>query len=541
VLHRVQNLLVDDLETFGLCLGYVNIEAHQMSSPTKLLVIGIDAADKDLILQWTAEGLLPTMGRLLQEAAWGFTENPPGLYVGAVWPSFYTGVSPAEHTRYCYEQLKPGTYDNFRFRPDDVKAEPFWDVLSRAHKKVAIIDVPKSCPSKSINGIQIVDWGAHDADHAGLCTSPPELADEVVQRFGTDPIGDCNAYRTRPEEFTGFRDDLVSRAARKAELSTHYLQQGGWDCFVTTFSESHCAGHQCWHLHDPGVPRHDPVLAHAVGDPLKDVYIAIDAAIGRLLDDAGADTTTIVLTSHGFGPHYDATFLLDGMLDRLAAANRRGVPPVSPARGLKRIWRRLPLGLRYRLVPLRDKVKRMGLNPRVQCDAFAVPNNDVFGAIRINLVGREPQGRITPGPEYEACCQRLTKDLLQFTNVETGEPLVRNVFRVSDLYHGTQMDYLPDLLVEWNRDAPVRIIHSPKTGNITGKYEMCRTGDHKATGMFFVRGPGVTQGQIKRTVSVMDFAPSITSFLGVDASQFEGRAFLDEIGLTNRGAIHVNG
>ncbi len=511
-----------------------------MSAPTKLLVIGIDAADKDLIQQWHAEGLLPTIGGLIQDAAWGYTENPVGLYVGAVWPSFYTGVSPAEHARYCYEQLQPGSYDNFRFHPYDVKVEPFWDLLSRAHKRVAVIDVPKTYPSKSIDGMHIVDWGAHDADFPRVVTSPPELAAEVTALFGTDHIHNCNAYRTQPEEFVGFRDDLISRVKRKADLSAHYLNQGGWDCFVTTFSESHCAGHQCWHLHDPGAPKHDPQLAEAVGDPIKDVYIAIDAAVGRLLEEAGSDTTAIILASHGFGPHYDATFMLDTMLARIASANRKGLPPMSTARGLKRIWRSLPLSLRQHLAPWRNKLTRMGFNPRVTCDAFQIPNNDVFGAIRINLIGREPQGRIGPGADYESICKSLAEDLLQFTNVETGEPLVHNVLRVSDLYHGTHMNYLPDLLVEWNRNAPVRSIHSPKTGTIRGKYEKCRTGDHKATGMFFMRGPGVRPGPVARTVSVMDFAPSITTFLGVDASQFEGQAFLDEVGLGNPPPVHLD-
>ncbi|HEY5140594.1 MAG TPA: hypothetical protein VIJ25_14960, partial [Methylococcales bacterium] len=75
-----------------------------MTSKTKVLFIGIDSADKDLISQWANAGLLPTFQSLFQKAAWGVTTNPVGFYVGALWPSFATGVSAARHGRYCYEQ-----------------------------------------------------------------------------------------------------------------------------------------------------------------------------------------------------------------------------------------------------------------------------------------------------------------------------------------------------------------------------------------------------------------------------------------------------
>ena len=38
-----------------------------MKAATKLLFIGVDAGDKDLSLQWAADGSLPTLRGLLQE------------------------------------------------------------------------------------------------------------------------------------------------------------------------------------------------------------------------------------------------------------------------------------------------------------------------------------------------------------------------------------------------------------------------------------------------------------------------------------------
>jgi predicted AlkP superfamily phosphohydrolase/phosphomutase len=495
-----------------------------MPAAAKVAFIGFDAADGDLLAGWAADGTLPSFRRLLGEAAWTPTRNPPGLYVGAVWPSFYTGLSPARHARYCHTQLRPGTYETAVTRPKDVRGAPFWEALSRAGRRVAVIDVPKSSLSRELNGIQIVDWMAHDPDRDGLCTSPRELAAELKRRFGVDPVGNCNGDRTTAAAFAELRDALVGRAARKAALCEDLLAQGPWDAFVTVFAESHCVGHQCWHLHDPKHPRHDAALAHAVGDPIRDVYVALDAALGRLLARLSDETTVLVLASHGIGPHYDGTFLLHQLLQRLPRAGAQLERP-GLVRALRAVVHRLPRGLYRRLSPLGGPARsRLGVKERdLSRDAcFQVPNNDVYGALRINLVGREPKGRIHPGPEYEAFCAALIRDLLTFTNLDSGEPLVRRVLHTRDLYPGEPQGELPDLLIEWNREAPIFRIHSPLTGTIRATYRGRRTGDHRAAGLLFARGPGIRPGRLEGEAAVEDLAPTIAGLLGVELPACSG-------------------
>ena len=162
-----------------------------MTSPAKVLFLGLDAADKDLIFRWCEDGFLPNIEAFRKESLWGLTANPPGLYTGAGWPSFYTGVSPARHGRYFHTPLRRGTYKTYDFRITDLKCEPFWDTLSRAGLRLSIIDVPKGPPSKKLCGIQICDWGTHDPEFSSPRFFPPSLASEVTSRFGKDPVGRC--------------------------------------------------------------------------------------------------------------------------------------------------------------------------------------------------------------------------------------------------------------------------------------------------------------------------------------------------------------
>ncbi|MEE4379811.1 MAG: alkaline phosphatase family protein [Candidatus Competibacteraceae bacterium] len=508
-----------------------------MPGLSKVLFIGIDAGDKDLILQWAKAGDLPNFNRLLAGSAWGVTQSPVGLYVGAIWPSFYTAVSPARHGRYCYKQLQSGSYDVQRVSPRDVQAEPFWNALSQAGKRVAVIDVPKTYPAELENGLHIVDWGSHDPDPVGFSVWPESTACEIQEKFGVDSMHSCNAFRTTSDEFRNFRDALIERVDKKTRLDSYFLEQGDWDCFVTCFSESHCVGHQCWHLHDKHHRKYDPAMRIAVGDPLKDVYRSIDKAIGTLMDKAGSDANVVVFASHGMGPHYDATFMLDDILRRLegekpARFKRQLASLVTP------VWKLLPLRLRKLARPLRRKTRvRLGVDQvdptpgQLACrKSFSIPNNDAYGGIRINLVGREPKGIVSPGEEYEALCKSLCADLTGLINVTSGEPLVNRVLRSADIYQGRNAHLLPDLLVEWNRSAPVSEVYSPKTGTIYGEYKKCRTGDHKPEGVFFASGPAITPGEIKQPVSVMDLAPTITSLVGVKLTGVEGKPIAAVIG-----------
>jgi len=491
-------------------------------APTKVLVIALDAADPDLLLEWIGTGDLPVLASLRSRAAWSRTENPPGLYSGAVWPSFYTGFSPADHGRYFHIQIRTGSYKVAPFRATAVKRPPFWEAVSDAGRRVAIIDVPKAPIADRLNGIQVVDWGTHDEEYPEVATYPASLAAEVVKRFGRDLVGQCDRVGPNVADYRGLRDRLLARVERKAEMAGHFLAQGGWDLFCVVFSDSHCAGHQFWHYHDPAHPRHDPAAAGALGDPLKEVYRALDAAIGRLIDQAGPEAAVVVYGSHGMGPHYDATAMLDEILRRLEAA------PVSSSRaaakGLKRYWRLLPTGLRKRARKLTRRIDEATLEPeRSRRKCFWVPTNDNCGGIRVNLVGREPNGRVERGEDYERFCRALTADLMELVNAETGRPLVREVLRVADLHQGPHLDALPDLLARWNREAPIAAVSSPKIGRIERPYLGTRTGDHRPQGLVLACGPGIEPGEIAAPVSVTDLAPTLAALLGVELPGTDGR------------------
>jgi predicted AlkP superfamily phosphohydrolase/phosphomutase len=358
----------------------------------RFVFIGFDAADYRMIQQLAADGSMPTFRRLMETSARAITRSPFAFFVGAQWPSFYTGLDTSGHGRYCYKQLVPGTYDDRQFDAGMVDGSPFWDVLGEQGRRLAVIDVPKTKVSDKFAGIHVVDWATHDTELLGMGTSPPELHDELVARYGDGKERDCNRVPRTAEGFATFRANLLERLANKERFIIDRIEQGDWDALVAVFADTHCAGHQLWHLHDPEHDRFDETIVEQMGNPFRELYQAIDATLGRILERIPSDCLSMVFASHGIGRHWDGLHLIDDVLDRIDETLPHGVPPRAS-------WLKSECARRGRMIrPYRlRKYFPEPLSPRAFRKVFRIPNNEVYLGLRVNLEGREPLVRIRAG------------------------------------------------------------------------------------------------------------------------------------------------
>jgi hypothetical protein len=241
------------------------------------------------------------------------------------------------------------------------------------------------------------------------------------------------------------------------------------------------------------------------------------------------------------GPYYSGAHLLDAVLERLGL----GAPPEAPGFpgrdsyanrgvpgvvwGLRRLlprnfrqtlrsWLPGPLGALWNLTHPVPNLWKPGMR------AWAVPSNNMTGAVRINLKGREPFGAVEPGPEYESLCDELVARLLELEDPETGERAVQWVRRTRDLYSGPRLETLPDLFVEWQHHAPINALRSPAIGTVSGSLAAERTGDHWAQGLLIGRSPHFGRGEIGE-IRTQDLAPTLLDLLGVPVpAGYEGRS-----------------
>jgi len=339
----------------------------------------------------------------------------------------------------------------------------------------------------------------------------------------------CDRHNPRTlEQQIWFRDALIERARRKGDIAADLMARGGWDYFEVAFGDVHCGGHHCWHLHDVTDPEHDPEILKAMGgNPLLDIYIATDRAVGKIIDKAGPDSNVVVYCSHGMGAEHSGTRMLDRMLVGLEGEKPRNYrnPVLDIARSA---WRAMPKGLRRGLKPMQRKAWVAMMNDGFQPNRqgrkyFEVYLNNRSAGVRINLKGRETNGIVEPGADYEQVVDGLMKDLLEFTNLETGEKVVEECVPLIREGQGDHVGSLPDIAVTWNTSHPIRRVQSPKTGEVINEKLSVRSGDHRPIGQFYAFGPGFEARTLNHPVASVDFSPTFALLLGLPLPVSDGQ------------------
>lgn len=508
-----------------------------MNDPcARVLVIGVDSAEPTLLQKMVRDGLLPNLASLLNPGVSGRVQNPTGFESGSVWQSFHTGKVPGQHPMYDgLRYFNPQTYEFSYLTPEEIATDNIWQYLSKQGKRCAVIDAPYCQVTGEFNGTIITDYAVHDAAYGSdiikFSTYPSEVAQEVLDLVGPDPtesIQSDNRLTESVDQCRAFRDMYFERIEKKGRLAKHFLQKGGWDYFEAVFTEPHSVGHKLWHVADQTHDEYSPKLNAALGDPLYDLNLLMDKAIGEILSCVDERTLVLFYMSHGMEPHYTGTELLDRVLSNLENGVRsHGEKSIKEK--MRGVWRAVPTETRAKLNPIK-KYFAGTLSPKEGVFSGNRRNRRFFevyasyrtSGIRINLQGRESNGLVNP-QDYPALLDQLTEDLNALVNLDSGEKLVDEILRPRDLYEGDYVESLPDLLVTWNRNGPIHNVYSEKVGNIKRAFPMGRTGDHSPYGFFAAIGGDLRSQKLNEGVEAIDFFPTICHALDVNADNYDGK------------------
>jgi predicted AlkP superfamily phosphohydrolase/phosphomutase len=488
-----------------------------MAVTPKVLVVGFEAMDRDVAASAVAAGRMPVLAALQREGLTVAMANPIGMLTGPVWATFATGVHPDRHNRLNWRALRPGTYRMEWLGPYSAPDQPpFWERLATQGIASLVMSLPTVETGEHPLVTQVLDWHTHDR-RSPLRTSPAPLVDELTARFGAGSVDRCDRQGA-----DGALDALVPRlcaeAVTFADGVEFLVDRVAPDVVVAVSGASHCAGHQLWHLHDDTSPRHHPVERARLGDALLEVYDALDTALGHILDRAGPDTLVVVVLSHGMGENVVMPHLADPIV-RAIDDSMGGAPRLHHAREVlrrtpnrvARLWRRVTGRPLDTLAHIADGSRRF----------FPVENFPTHAALRLNMVGREPNGRVERS-EVPALVDRLEAELLAVLDADTGRPVVGRLIRLADHFNDIDGSSLADLLVEWTGDGVVERVTSPTIGTIDRPCRETRTGAHRQDGMLVLRGAGIEAGTVAEASSV-DVWPTVASWLGVDPGDVDGR------------------
>jgi predicted AlkP superfamily phosphohydrolase/phosphomutase len=212
----------------------------------RVLVIGLDVGDGQLIHDWSRKGLLPVFSSLIEGGMWASLNTTAETLHVSAWPSLYTGTLPGRHGVYYTFQPRPGQQNVRRFGPDQYGHPPLWRLLSEAGKRCIIFDAPYTHPQKDFSGIQIFEWGTW-AWYWHPMSVPPKLLRQLTGQCGAYPVGfEANQVGLGALDLADLHQRLIRATIAKAKAVCWLMNHSPWDLLWVVFGETHPAAHYFW-------------------------------------------------------------------------------------------------------------------------------------------------------------------------------------------------------------------------------------------------------------------------------------------------------
>ena len=311
------------LLVLGLALSWLAPGCGSSSSPGRVIVLGLDGVDPQVVELLLSEGQLPNFARLRQDGAYAPLESAKPLLSPIVWTTIATGKTPLEHGISHFVAVNEKTGEELPVTSRMRRVKALWNILSDAGREVAVVGWWATWPAETVRGAIVSDHtcyhflfdaGATGSRDAIGVTHPPELAVELapmirrpgdltpgeLARFVDVPPGDI----ARPFDF---RDDLshfkwaLATAQSYRTIGLELWQQLAPDVLFVYVEGVDSTSHLFGHLfRQKGLVGELAAQGARYGRAVEAMYRYADEIVGAYLDALDDDTTLVVLSDHGF-------------------------------------------------------------------------------------------------------------------------------------------------------------------------------------------------------------------------------------------------
>jgi predicted AlkP superfamily phosphohydrolase/phosphomutase len=434
--------------------------------PRRVVVLGFDGTPFSFMERMKKEGKLPTLSRLFDGGSLRRMNSVHPCVSCVAWSSVMTGKNPGKHGIFGFADRRPGTYDVYIPNGKDLRSKILPEILSDHGKRVVNIGVPVTFPPREVNGY-LVSCFLTPAIEKG--THPKEFG-QYLKDMGY--IIDVDAQKARTN-LDGFFPDLMKTLEKRAEAAHYLLEKEKWDFFLVHFMETDRLHHFVWEYMETEHEKYAPLFHR--------FYERLDEITQSFLDRLDDDVVLIILSDHGFCTIKQELYLnhwLEGM----------GYLSYGASKTMNNVdWGRT--------------------------QAFCMDPGRVY----LNVRGREPQGIVSSGREYNELRDKLAGELAGLADPASGEAMVRTVFTNQEIFHGGYAHLGPDLVLDPHWGYDVKGFHGREA--LTGKGPI--NGMHTfEDAMLYIRGEDVKGDGL----SVIDFLPTVFGVMNVPVpSDVDGR------------------
>lgn len=496
----------------------------------KVIVIGLDGGTFDVLNPMIERGIMPNLASLIKEGVHGDTDT----YVtgmGQGWASFMTGKDPTKHGVF-YWALPKGVTSDY------IKDKTIWDILSGYGKKVGIINVPYTYPPKPVNGFLISGLGSGLLPQKNITFTYPEgLYDEIVSEVGEYERGWIASEFQGAEEFLR---NIIRVTELRVKTAMHLMKKHDPDFFMIVFRGMDGIQHNLWNYIDFSNPisKEDSVVTNLI----QDYYKLVDNYI-ELIASQNDEKNIFIISDHGFGPSKAIVLLNEFLAQKGYLIKNRGMKShiklgvlVTAKSVLGPYYKKFMMNQFFnKLDNFRTKKLKISRSEFVIDWTKTVAFLDSAFGISINLKGRNPQGIVEPGKDYEILREEIIGELSRLKYPQSGEKVFKKVYNKEALNLKRAFDIAPDILFEceeyFQADPDIDLKdENPGIFKSFGKERFkFGTGIHRKNGIFVAKGKNIKNNFKINEVKIINIVPTILYMMGLPVPQDVDGRILPEI------------
>tara|TARA_B100000795_G_scaffold64932_1_gene44003 strand:- start:24741 stop:27269 length:2529 start_codon:yes stop_codon:yes gene_type:complete len=284
---------------------------------SKVLLIGWDAADWDIIWPLIAQGKMPALKSLIERGVYGnmSTMNPP--YSPMLWTSVATGKTPDKHGVLGFIEVTPDAKSVRPVTTTSRKTRALWNIFHNKGLKSNLVGWWPSFPVEPINGTIISDRFQKTSRNPKKQTPMSEFVihpwdkkDEFKDlRMFPFEITQAHLYPFVPRAHDVDQDlhrglaaiaSVVSQNTSVHNAATKLLRTTQWDFMAVYYDMIDHFCHSFMKYHPPRLAGVEKENYDIFKDAVTGSYVFQDMMLERKLKLIDKDTTVIVMSDHGF-------------------------------------------------------------------------------------------------------------------------------------------------------------------------------------------------------------------------------------------------
>ncbi len=286
----------------------------------KVLLVGLDGADWNIIDPLMSSGRMPHLARLVHEGVRARLRSINPMLSPVIWTSIATGVVPARHGILDFVANTEREGERVPVSATQRRVKAIWNMLGERGVRVGIVGWWATYPAEQVNGFVVSDrvayqlFGARAVDGGARegKVSPPE-ADALVTSLTVTPenilMQDLTPFMRMPPDPSSLPENqsrlvenfktLLASGRTYERVALALEARYDTDFTAVYFEGTDTAAHLFMPYAPPPLQGIDAESRQRFGRVVDEYYVQADAALGRLLEGIHP-TTVMVLSDHGF-------------------------------------------------------------------------------------------------------------------------------------------------------------------------------------------------------------------------------------------------